>query len=166
MARPLNYSTAIPAAQTVGECQALLAEAGAASVAVHYENREPAGLSFRLDTPHGPRAFTLPVNVDGAHAVIGKMLRQNPPHVSRAQLNKLGSRRHAGDVAWRVARDWLEANLALVAAGMAEVTEIMLPYLVIGDDDRTLWQAYREREQAAIGMGNPVAGEREDDKHA
>jgi len=36
MSRPLNYSTVIPAAKTVGECQALLAEAGAASVAVHY----------------------------------------------------------------------------------------------------------------------------------
>jgi len=28
--RPLNYTTAIPAAQTVGECQAVLAAAGAA----------------------------------------------------------------------------------------------------------------------------------------
>jgi hypothetical protein len=151
--RPLNYSTVIAAAKTVAECQELLAEAGAASVAVHYENREAAGLSFRLKTPHGTRDFSLPVNVDGAHLVIRDMLRQNPPHVSRAQLDRLGSRKHAADVAWRVARDWLEANLALVAAGMASVTEIMLPYLVVGEDDRTLWQAYREREQAAIEMG-------------
>ena len=34
---------------------------------------------------------------------------------------------------------------------------IMLPYLIVGDDDRTLWQAYREREQAAIETGGPGA---------
>jgi hypothetical protein len=155
MARPLNYSTTVSAAKTAAECQALLAEAGAASVAVHYEDKEPAGLSFTLKTPHGTRAFSLPVDVAGAHLLIRDMLSKNPPHMSRAQLDKLGSRKHAGDVAWRVARDWLEASLALVAAGMATVTEIMLPYLVIGDDDRTLWEAYREREQAAIEMGEP-----------
>lgn len=154
--RPLNYSTAIPAAKTAGECLSLLAEAGAASVAVHYEDREPAGLSFRLDTPHGPRAFTLPVNVDGVQAVITGMLRDNPPHASRAVLNKMSTRKHATDVAWRVARDWLEAQLALVAAGMAPLTQAMLPYVHV-DGDRTLWEAYREREQAAIEAGRPTA---------
>jgi hypothetical protein len=130
----------------------MLADAGAASVAVHYENREPAGLSFRLDTPHGPRAFDLPVNVGGAHAVIMAMLRDNPPKLTRPALAKLATRKHAADVAWRVARDWLEAQLALVAAGMATVTEVMLPYLLV-DGERTLWRAYRAREQAAIEAG-------------
>ena len=152
MGRPLNYSTAIPASKTAGECQQLLAEAGASSVAVHYEAKEPAGLSFRLDTPHGPRAFTLPVNVAGVQAVIGAMLRDNPPHVSRAVLNKLASRKHATDVAWRVARDWLEANLALIAAGMATIDQVMLPYVLLRDD-RTLWEAYRDNERAAIEAG-------------
>ena len=150
--RPLNYSTAIAASKTVAECQQMLAEAGAASVAVHYENKEPAGLSFRLDTPHGPRAFTLAVDVKGAHAMITGMLRDNPPHVARATLNKLGTRKHAADVAWRVARDWLEASLALVAAGMATISQAMLPYLHV-DGDKTLWQAYQENERAAIEAG-------------
>lgn len=147
MPRPLNYSTVISARQTVGECQGILAEAGAASVAVHYEDGEPIGLSFTLRTPHGRRDFTLPVNVDGARVVVGKMLRSNPPHVSRAQLGKLASRKHAADVAWRVIKDWLEAALALIAAGMATFDELMLPYLHVGED-KTLWQAYRERESA------------------
>lgn len=152
--RPLNYSTAIPAAQTVGECQQLLARSGAAAVAVHYEDAEPAGLSFRLDTPHGRRDFTLPVNVAGIQAVIAGMLRDNPPHVSVAARNKLASREHATRVAWRVVKDWLEANLALIAAQMATLDEVMLPYLQV-DDSRTLYQAYREREGAlALDTGN------------
>jgi hypothetical protein len=151
--RPTNYSTVIPASKTAAECQQLLADAGASSVAVHYDNREPSGLSFRLDTPHGPRAFTLPVDVAGAAAVLALMLRDNPPRgLSRAQLEKMATPKHAANVAWRVARDWLEATPALVSAGMASITQAMLPYVHV-DAEQTLWEAYREREQAAIEAG-------------
>jgi hypothetical protein len=159
--RPLNYTTTIPVHQTVTECQSILASAGASSVAVHFEDGQPSGLSFTLKTPHGVRSFTLPVNIDGMRAVL---IREAKPggsihalHVSRAQMDKLTSAEHAAEVAWRVVKDWLEANLALIAAQMATLTEVMLPYLIVGDDDRTLWQAYREREQAAIEAGGPDA---------
>jgi hypothetical protein len=57
------------------------------------------------------------------------------------------SREHAAKVAWRVVNEWLEANLALIATQMATIDQVMLPYLHV-DDDRTLWQAYQERENA------------------
>ena len=160
--RPLNYTTTIPAAQTVGECQSILAKAGASSVALEYSGGEPRGLSFRLDTPHGRRDFTLPVNVDGMHQVLIKA-----EHNGQFATSKGGSRSHTGRgsytspehaarVAWRVVKDWLEANLALIAAQMASLDEVMLPYLHV-DGERTLWQAYREREQAALTAGAPDA---------
>jgi hypothetical protein len=154
--RPLNYTTTIPAAQTVGECQATLAAAGAASVAVHYDDGQPAGLSFSLKTPHGQRNFTLPVNVDGAQRVLAKAERDGQFAAARKRAGTYSSREHATKVAWRVVKDWLEANLALIAAQMATIDEVMLPYLHVGDD-KTLWQAYREREQAALMPGSDNA---------
>jgi hypothetical protein len=150
---PLNYTTTIPVTQTVGECQALLAASGAASVAVHYEDGLPSGLSFTLKTPHGTRAFTLPVNVDGVQRMLAEANRKGQLRSDGHKNARLEGREHASRVAWRVVKDWLEANLALIAAQMATIDEVMLPYLVVGDDDKTLWQAYREREQAAIEMG-------------
>lgn len=152
---PLNYSSIIPVAQTAGECQAILAAAGAASVAVHYEDGQPTGLSFSLVTPHGRRDFTLPVNVAGMQGVLAGAAREGL-RVHKAGV-KVDSREHAARVAWRVVKDWLEANLALIAARMATIDEVMLPYLVVNNDGRTLWQAYREREQAAIEAGGPDA---------
>lgn len=150
--RPLNYTTRIPATQTAGECQAILAAAGASAVAVEYTDKQPAGLAFRLDTPHGRRSFTLPVNVDGIQAVLAKAERAG----EFARLKKAGgaysNRQHAANVAWRVVKDWLEANLALIAAEMVSLDEVMLPYLHV-DDDRTLYQVYREREAAALEAG-------------
>src|SRR6266516_4278852 len=115
-ARPLNYTTSIPVAQTVGECQAILAKAGAASVAVHYKDGVPVGLSFALRTPHGSRNFTLPVNVGGIHQVLIKAERDGKFAGLRKARDQFVSHEHAGRVAWRVVKDWLEANLAIIAA--------------------------------------------------
>lgn len=153
--RPLNYSTVIPAAQTAGECQSILAAAGAASVSVHYEAAQPAGLSFALVTPHGRRDFTLPVNIAGMQRVLeGEAKAGLRIHTKGVRVD---SREHATRVAWRVAKDWLEACLALIAAGMTTIDSVMLPYLVVADDGRTLWEAYRDRESAlelTTGEGN------------
>lgn len=147
-ARPLNYTTKIRAAQTVGECQSILAQAGASSVAVHYEDGSPTGLSFALKTPHGPRNFTLPVDVSAMQAVLQKAERAGEFASLKKATSAFTSREHAANVAWRVVKDWLEANLALIAAQMATLSEVMLPYLHV-DEDRTLWQAYKERDEAA-----------------
>jgi hypothetical protein len=152
--KPLNYTTAVPVARTVGECQQMLALAGAASVAVHYEGREPVGLSFQLDTPHGPRAFTLPVNVEGVHQMLVKASKAGKLRSDGYRVAKFESQGHAASVAWRVIKDWIEANLALIEAEMTTLETVMLPYLHV-DGDKTLWQAYREREQAVIEMGKP-----------
>jgi len=148
--RPLNYTTTISVTQTVGECQSILAAAGAASVAVHYEGGQPSGLSFTLKTPHGTRAFTLPVDLNGMQRVLADEARNGLRIHTKG--TKVDSREHAARVAWRVAKDWLEACLALIAARMTTIDTVMLPFLHV-DGDRTLWEAYREREQAAIEMG-------------
>jgi hypothetical protein len=150
--KPLNYTTAVPVARTVGEAQAMLAAAGAASVAVHYEGGEPCGLSFQLRTPHGPRNFTLPVNVDGVRAMLVKASKDGKLRSDGYRVAKFETREHAASVAWRVIKDWVEANLALIEAEMTTLETVMLPYLHV-DGDKTLWQAYREREQAAIEAG-------------
>ncbi len=154
--RPLNFTTTIPAARTVGECQALLAAAGASSVAVHYEDREPAGLSFQLRTPHGPHAFTLPVNAGGVHRMLVKASHEGKLRADKSRVTRAESREHAANVAWRVVKDWLEANLALIEAEMTTLETVMLPYLHV-DGERTLWQAYQDREQAALTAGEPDA---------
>lgn len=149
MARPLNYSTKIPASQTAERCTALLVEAGADRVTTVYKDKVPAGLSFLLVTPHGLRAFTLPVNVDGAQGRLRQMVREDPPRIGTAALNKLVTRKHATDVAWKVAHDWLKAQLEIIAAGMVSLTEVMLPWLQV-EGEKTLWLAYQEHEQAAL----------------
>lgn len=148
---PLNYTTQIPASRTALECQQIIAGAGASAVAVTYENREPAGLSFQLATPSGPGHFTLPVNVEAMHRALLAAERDGRFAASRKRQGMFSSREHAKRVAWRVIKDWLEAQLALIGAQMATLDEVMLPYLHVSGDGRTLREAYRESQLALPG---------------
>ena len=146
--RPLNYTTKIAARQTAQECVTLLADAGADHVALALTDRQPSGLSFRLNTPLGPRDFRLPVNIDGMHQ---RLLRARKAgefdtlHARLAQLNHYTSAGHAADVAWRVCRDWLAATVALIEAEMADVSEAFAAYRVL-DGGRTFAELLAESD--------------------
>lgn len=139
----LNYTTTVPASRTISEMQVLLAGHGANAVAIHYEEGRAAGLSFTLATPHGTRAFTLPVDIPAVHQLL---TAQAKAHKIRPAFGTLA---HAERVGWRVAKDWLAAQLAIIEAQMATLDQVMLPYLHV-DDDKTLYQVYRERELLAL----------------
>lgn len=143
MAAPVNYSTQISAAKTVGEMQAMLAEAGAQRIAVEYENGSPSALSFQLETVHGIRIFTLPVNIDAMHQLLIQKERRGQLKTGLKSVRS--SREQAERVAWRIMKDWLAAQLALIDSAMVDITQVMLPYLRVSED-RTLYDAYQERE--------------------
>lgn len=144
----VNYTTSIPAAKTVNEMQAALVQAGAGRISVDYEAGTPAALSFMLDTPHGPRHFTLPVNVDAMHRLL--VAEDKAGRIKSGAKAIRSSRDQAERVAWRVMKDWLLAQLALVATDMAGMDQVMLPYLQIDDSGRTLYASYKEREALAL----------------
>lgn len=140
----LNYTTSIASSKTIAEVQQLLAKYGASRIAVDYLDGEPSGLTFALTTPHGPRLFTLPVNVDAMHRLLVAESRAGRLKGGRSR-SVMESREQAERVAWRVIKDWLAAQLALVQTEMAGLDQVMLPYLHV-DGDRTLYAVYTERE--------------------
>jgi hypothetical protein len=151
---PLNYTTAVPVGRTIGECQEILANAGAAAVAVQYKDREPIGLSFRIATPRGLRDFSLPVNIGGVHQLLGSAHSNGNLSNSRSRsAASFTTRKHATAVAWRVVKDWIEAQVALINAEMATLDQVMLPYLQVSED-QTLYQAF------ASGRGELTAADR------
>lgn len=144
----LNYSTSISSQKTIGEMQAALAEAGASRIAVDYEGGTPSAVSFMLATPHGGRHFTLPVNVDAMHRLL--IAQDKAGKLRGGTKANRSSREQAERVAWRVVKDWLLAQLALVATEMVGLDQVMLPYLQIDSSGKTLYAAYQERESVAM----------------
>jgi hypothetical protein len=58
----------------------------------------------------------------------------------------LSSHAHASKVAWRVIKDWLAAQIALIESEMATLDEVMLPYLIVGPDKQSLYSLMSEHQ--------------------
>ena len=135
----LNYTTTVAARKTMAEVQTLLGSTdGVRSVMATFDdNGKAVGIAFAVATEHGMRSFTLPIRADEVYATL---LRQKIP--ARYQ-----TREHAERVAWRIVKDWLEAQLAIIESRMVSLEQVMLPYMH-GDDGRTMFELYRDTQLA------------------
>lgn len=126
----LNYTTTIAATRTMAQVQSLLAEAGATAVMSEYENGKPTALSFAVDMPHGRQGFTMPVHPDKVFAVLVK---------DRKVPGRYKTKEQAERIAWRIIKDWMEAQLAIIKTEMVTLDQVMLPYMT-GNDGRSMYE--------------------------
>jgi len=136
----LNYTTTIAVDKTVGEIQKILASHGAKSIQVDYANGLPSAVAFFADTPFGERTYILPANIDGVWQTLVQQNRKG--RVPR----RLVTKEQAARVAWRIVKDWTEAQMATIEAGMVTIDQVMLPYMQVGD--QSLYEALKESRLA------------------
>lgn len=111
----LNYTTSMPVANSVAEIQKKLVKASASAILSEYENGVLSHISFKVKTQHGDITFRLPANIEGVFSA----LKRDCKKVKREQAER---------VAWRIIKDWVEAQLAIIEAGMATLPQVFLPY--------------------------------------
>lgn len=139
----LNYTTTIDVHKTVGEIQQILAKGGAMAVSIDYgDGGNPIALTFVVSVRDVPINFRLPSKHDG----VLKRLKNDP-----AVANKFKNEFQARRVAWRIVKDWVEAQLAIIDAGQAELAEVFLPYVVM-PSGQTLFKEF-ESNQKLLGAG-------------
>ena len=56
---------------------------------------------------------------------------------------------HAYKVAWRILKDWVLAQMAIVEAGAAQLAEVFLPY-ALQPDGKTMFEAFVEHQQKLL----------------
>ena len=146
----LNYTTQIEVSKTIGEVQRMLAEHGANRIGIEYADKQPSAISFEITTETGTGVFTLPVNVAAMNKLLVQQARAGKlKSVSRAVAE---SREHAARVAWRVIKDWLEAQLALIETRMVTFDQVMLPFMRLGE--LTVYEEFLS--QRALTSGTDV----------
>ena len=129
----LNYTTKVDVYTTLGAIQGQLVKHGARKIMQDYDDHgRIAALTFLIDTPAGMRGIRLPANVDKVHSVL---------HRQKIKCD----REQAERVAWRIVKDWVEAQLAILESEMVQMDEIFLPYMV-NNNGQTLFQAYRSNQ--------------------
>jgi hypothetical protein len=144
----LNYTTMVAPDKTIAEIQKALSKAGASAISVTYgDGGVPDGLTFTVNTTYGPRSFRLPVRAEAVHKVLTR--KANAGHIRRSY----STRAQAERTAWRIVKDWLLAQLAILEAETVTLDEIMLPYMIDTDSDVTVYERYTWVQRQALTRG-------------
>ncbi len=117
----LNYTTSIACEKTIMEIQKCLVKHGATKIVTDYTDQTPTAVTFCLILNGKLTAFLLPANYSG---VLESM--KSDSKIPRRLLTD----EHALKVSWRIVKDWVEAQMAIVEAQLADVAEVFLPYAI------------------------------------
>jgi hypothetical protein len=138
----LNYRTRVAPQKTISELMQKLASKGAQSITAGYDSAgKQSRLSFAMKVGGIEVSFSLPVNVKGVAVALA-----DGRQPTKTQLE------HAEWVAWRILKDWVEAQIALIESGQAEMGQVFMPYAE-APDGRTMYELFVENNQRQLGKG-------------
>jgi hypothetical protein len=147
----LNYTTTVDTAKTIGEIQRILSSKGACAVSVAYEKGDPSAVHFHFPINSQVVEFKLPCKFEGVRKVMLADIKTASLRRHREKDPKFDMQ--VRRIAWRIIKDWVAAQLALIQAGQAEVSEVFLPYLVSNSGD-TLFETFKARPESLLLMLN------------
>lgn len=125
-----NYTTEVTAQKSIGEIHGMLVAHDAKHILMDYDQGKPVGLAFVLNTHFGEVSFRIPANIDKVKAVLIKQ------RVRKGEVSEdLASR-----VAWRILRDWIRAQMAILESEQVTMDQIFLPYMQSGEGGKTLYE--------------------------
>ena len=153
-----NYTTDVAADRSVGAIVALLAQKRARSI---HQTFDEAGacsaIFFTLEVAGSPISFQLPANIEG----VAESLMRDFPYSKHNTMQTLKQweakhRARAHAIAWRILKDWVEAQMAIIESGQVEPAQAFLAYAQ-QQDGRTMYQIFLETTQARLtdGRGAP-----------
>ena len=134
----LNYTTTVDAFKKVSEIEYILVKHKAKSIMKHYDGESITGLSFLIDNGYQQIPVRLPVKTDECLKVLKK-------EKAAGKKNIKDTREQAERVAWRILKDWVEAQMALLDIEMVTFEEIFLSYIET-NNGKTIYQRLEEKK--------------------
>lgn len=122
----LNYTTSIDPDKTASEIAKCLSSHGAKAILTEYDDNSEyiTTLSFKISLDGNDIAFKLPCDWKPVLTIL-----ENDNKVPRSKCTQSQAVR----VAWRIIKDWVEAQMALVETKMVTTEQVFLPYAVMKD---------------------------------
>ena len=134
----LNYTTTIDTDKTVSQITAILVAHGAQSILAQYDGGRVVAIAFQVKRGDGHLSIKLPADPDAVQKVL------NRQHMKGKVMRRHTTLEHAERVAWRIVKDWVEVQMAMLETEQVKMEQIFLAY-VIAPDGRTLFQYVEDR---------------------
>lgn len=134
----LNYTTTIDAYKTVAEIEQILVKHKAKSIMKDYDNESIVSLSFIIDNGYNQIPVKLPAKIEECYMVLCKEKEKGTKNIK-------ATKEQAEKVAWRILKDWIEAQMALLDIQMVKFEEVFMPYIV-DRTGKTLFEKLEEKQ--------------------
>src|SRR5947209_8099484 len=109
----MNHTTGVPTTKTLGEISAALVQSGARAITAEYDrDGHPSGITFAMAHHGRTETYRVPVNVAGVHLTLTGQYHRGliaPRYASAEQAER---------VAWRILKDWIRSQLAVIDTGL------------------------------------------------
>jgi hypothetical protein len=133
----LNYTTTIDPMKTAGEIEYILIKHGATSILKNINNGTIESLSFIVNSARGPLPINMPINVEPVFEILKQQKRRNSSVKATYE--------QAERVAWRILKDWVEAQMTILETNMVKIDQIFLPYIV-NKEGKTLYEVLDQKQ--------------------
>lgn len=145
-----NYTSSVPAYQSIANIERVLLEVGASSILKNYDaNGKVLSICFRLKVDWGGMEIVLPAN---SAKVLEAFLSSRSKVVTMGQKVRL--REQAERTSWRLMEDWVRCQLSLIQLRQAEAAQVFMPYATVAESEGnpvSMFQAYRDDRMKLIG---------------
>lgn len=136
-----NYTTKVDVFTSLGQIQGILVKHGAKKIMQDYDDDgRIVAVCFAIDTKVGKQAVRLPANVEQ----VLKVLHKQKVNCDYDQAER---------VAWRIVKDWIDAQMAILESEMVDLGEIFFPYMIANHEGQTAYQLYAQG-QLLLSDGN------------
>ncbi len=132
----LNYTTKIDHWTTITQIQFALSKCHVQKIVVDTSTGVPSGINFSILWHDTPVFYSLPCNFKGVLRAMEKNRKISRSKCTEEQALRVG---------WRIVKDWIEAQLAIVEAEVCTMAEVFLPYAVT-KEGKTIYKMVEENK--------------------
>lgn len=150
-----NYTTKIPVDRTIMEIEKMLVSHGATKILKEFDDPNNEVISFMINVGEGRNIpFRLPMNLERILAALreqynsGKLTSSQRSVVKRAVEN----REQARKVGWRILKDWVDAQMAILDLKLAKIQEVFLPYAYDLEQKKTFYEMIEEKQFSDLAL--------------
>ena len=144
-----NYSTKIPSERTIAEIEKILATHGVTDIWKKYNGAgQVTAVNFVVDTEFGKMPFRLPMKPDAVQQILKD--QKNSGKLKKIPWRMIENMDHAHSIGWRIIKDWIAAQMALIEIEMVTIEQVFLPYAYDLVKEETLYDKLKTKRFAGL----------------
>lgn len=134
MGKIRNYTSTVPASQSIADIQRKIVDYGATDITISYnENKRVAGLKFRMMIEGQAMFFELPANVEACY----RRMRSEYKMVSKEKEKDIWDQ--AERTAWKLQLEWVHIQLSLIEMKQVAPLQVLLAYVIDPGTGKTVY---------------------------